>query len=87
MRGGLVDAIFEKMLKLKQDKQTEAKVMTLMISDVQRITRTLSYMHELWSAPIETGIAVWLLWRQIGPSSLSVLGLAFCESHLTWERS
>ena len=76
MRGGLVDAIFEKLLRLSQDKDSESKALTLMISDVQRITATLAYMHELWAGPMEAGLATWLLWRQVGASSLTVLGLA-----------
>ncbi|KAH6666235.1 putative ATP-binding cassette transporter, partial [Halenospora varia] len=81
MRGGLVEAIFEKLLKLSYDKTNEAKVMTLIISDVQRITSASAHMHELWAGPLETGLAVWLLWRQVGPSSLTVMGVAlFCTA-------
>ena len=76
MRGGLVEVIFSKMLRLKQEKDTESKALTLMISDAQRITATLAWMHELWAGPVETILATWLLWRQLGPSSLTVLGLA-----------
>ncbi|KAF4626586.1 hypothetical protein G7Y89_g11569 [Cudoniella acicularis] len=76
VRGGLVGGIFEKILKLPYDKSTEAKAMTLMISDVQRISSALIHIHELWAGPLETALAIWLLWRQVGPSSLSVLGIA-----------
>jgi ATP-binding cassette, subfamily C (CFTR/MRP), member 1 len=76
VRGGLVDSIFEKMLKLKEDKDVESRALTLMISDVQRIVSSGAYVHELWSGLLETGVATWLLWRQVGPSSLTVLGLA-----------
>lgn len=78
MRGGLIDAIFEKMLRLRQDKAAEAKAMTLMIADAQRIMSALSWMHELWAGPLEAVLATWLLWRQVGVSSLTVLGLSLC---------
>ncbi|KAF2277337.1 putative ATP-binding cassette transporter [Westerdykella ornata] len=83
VRGGLVDSIFEKILKLKEDKDLESKALTLMISDVQRIVSSGAYFHELWAALVETGIATWLLWRQVGPSSLAVLGLALGTLHFT----
>lgn len=80
MRGGLVEVVFEKTLRLTHDKDTESKAMTLMISAVQSITSASAFMHEIWAAPLELVLAVWLLWRQVGPSSLTVLGIAFCES-------
>ncbi|KAI4863021.1 putative ATP-binding cassette transporter [Hypoxylon rubiginosum] len=76
IRGGLLDAIFQKTLRLKQEKGVESKILTLMISDVHRIVTTLAYVHELWTAPLETAIGTWLLWRQVGPSSLTILGIA-----------
>ncbi|KAJ8113248.1 hypothetical protein ONZ43_g5194 [Nemania bipapillata] len=33
------------------------------------------FAQEVWIAPIETGIGTWLLWRQVGPSSLTALGI------------
>ncbi len=66
-------------MHLRQEKGVEAKVLTLMITDAQRIMNALVFGHEFWIAPIETGIATWLLWRQIGPSSLTVLGIALSK--------
>lgn len=63
------------MQKLRQENGVEAKILTLMISDVQRITSALAYMHEVWAVPLETGMGTWLLLRQVGPSSLTVLGI------------
>ncbi len=85
VRGGLVDSIFEKMLKLRQDKDIESKALTLMIADVQRIMSALSFIHEIWAGPLETAIATWLLWRQVGPSSLTVLVLSLGSSLLNFE--
>jgi len=62
---------------VKQDNGGESKMLTLMITDVQRISGTMVYIHELWAGPLETGLATWLLWRQLGPSSLTVLATAF----------
>ncbi|KAI1425294.1 putative ATP-binding cassette transporter [Xylaria sp. FL1777] len=76
VRGGLVTALSHKMLKIKQGKGAESRVLTLMIGDIQRITAALGFSQEIWIAPIETAIGTWLLWRQVGPSSLAVLGIA-----------
>ncbi|KAI0404995.1 putative ATP-binding cassette transporter [Xylaria palmicola] len=75
VRGGLIIALSHKMLRIKQDKGIESKVLTMMVGDVQRITAALRFAQEIWIAPIETGISTWLLWRQVGPSSLAVLGI------------
>ncbi|KAH8659368.1 putative ATP-binding cassette transporter [Tricladium varicosporioides] len=83
MRGGLLEVVFARLLELSYDKTTEAKVMTLMISDVQRITSASVHMHELWAGPLETGLALWLLWRQVGPSSLTVGGVALIFTALS----
>ncbi|KAI0187341.1 putative ATP-binding cassette transporter [Xylaria flabelliformis] len=79
-RGGLIIAISHKMLKVKQGKGTESKVLTLMISDLQRITSALRFVQEIWIAPIETGISTWLLWRQVGPASLAALGIVLIST-------
>jgi ATP-binding cassette subfamily C (CFTR/MRP) protein 1 len=54
--------------------------MTLMISDMQSITSASAFIHEIWAALLELTLAVWLLWRQVGPSSLTVLGVAISNS-------
>lgn len=67
-------------MRLKQEKGVESKVLTLVIGDGHRIAESLAWGHEFWVAPIETSLATWLLWRQIGPSSLTVLGIALRKS-------
>ncbi|KAI0490109.1 putative ATP-binding cassette transporter [Xylaria cf. heliscus] len=75
VRGGLIMALSHKMLKVKQEKGIESKVLTMMVGDIQRITAALRFAQEIWIAPIETGISTWLLWRQVGPSSLAALAI------------
>ncbi|KAI9650765.1 hypothetical protein NHQ30_000792 [Ciborinia camelliae] len=76
LRGALIAKISDKMMRLKQETGLESKVFTLIIADVQKIISALAYVHEIWAVFLETGLATWLLWRQIGPSSLTVLGIA-----------
>ncbi|QGA20124.1 hypothetical protein EYB26_007825 [Talaromyces marneffei] len=83
IRGGLVDAVFDKVLRLREDKEMESRALTLTINDVQRISSSLTYLHELWAGLLETGLATWLLWRQVGPSCLTVLGLALVSTAIS----
>ncbi|KAI1123876.1 putative ATP-binding cassette transporter [Nemania abortiva] len=76
IRAGLLDAISHKLLRIVPEKGSESKVLTLMVNDVQRIAMNMPYVYDLAVVPIEVGIGLWLLYRQVGPSSLTVLGLA-----------
>ncbi|EQL00063.1 canalicular multispecific organic anion transporter 1 [Ophiocordyceps sinensis CO18] len=76
VRGALVMAISEKSLRLREDPDTEAKAITLMTSDVQRIVSALEFIHEVWAGAIETGLATYLLYRLVGVSCITMLGLA-----------
>lgn len=71
----MITALSHKLLRIKQEKGIESKVLTMTISDLQRITAALRFSQEIWIAPVETGIGTWLLWRQVGPSSLAALGI------------
>ncbi|KAI0459697.1 putative ATP-binding cassette transporter [Xylaria acuta] len=75
VRSGLIMALGHKMLKMKQEKGIESRVLTMMIGDLQRVTAALRFAQEIWIAPIETAISTWLLWRQVGPASLAALGI------------
>ena len=81
IRGVLVSSIFSKTLKLRTDADSESKAMTLMIADVQGIVGSLNHLNEVWASMIETALATWLLERQVGLASLSmialILGIAF----------
>jgi hypothetical protein len=81
VRGGLIIAIFEKVLRLPEDDSTEAQANTLMVSDVQRIVTGLTFLHEVWAGLIETALATYLLQDLMGVSSLAMLGLALGWYH------
>jgi hypothetical protein len=83
IRGGLITALSHKMLKMKQQQGVESRILTLTIGDIQRIVGILGFVQELWISPIETAIGTWLLWRQVGPSSLAALGIVLSKLHVT----
>lgn len=42
---------------------------TLMSADTERICSTAALLHEVWASPIECGIAVYLLYTQLGAAA------------------
>ncbi|KAF7186796.1 ABC multidrug transporter B [Pseudocercospora fuligena] len=70
------DLIVQKLARLAVDHVAEAQALTMMSSDVQRIATATTFLHELWAAPLEAGVATYLLWRHLGPSSLAALAIA-----------
>ncbi|KAK7747380.1 hypothetical protein SLS53_001634 [Cytospora paraplurivora] len=75
IRGGLAITIFEKLLRLPEGDKIESTATTLMVEDLQRVMSAVARGHELWAGIIETGLATWLLYRQLGPSCFVMLGL------------
>ncbi|KAB5547143.1 canalicular multispecific organic anion transporter 1 [Coniochaeta sp. 2T2.1] len=76
VRGGLSVAIYEKLLRLPEGDKVESHATTLMVGDLQRIMNAFGRVHEIWAGIIETGLATWLLYRQLGPSCFVMLGVA-----------
>lgn len=69
IRTGLISAIYRKALKISsaaKKQTTVGEIVNLMSVDAQNFSEMISYLHDLWSAPLMIGIATWLLWRLIG---------------------
>ncbi|CAI7638805.1 unnamed protein product [Penicillium crustosum] len=84
IRGAIVSSIFEKTLNLKFDEYSDTAALTLMSNDVDNIAFGVQNMHEVWASPIETGIALFLLQRQVAwaaviPAFVTVI--AFVSTH------
>ena len=56
-------------------KTTVGEIVNLMSIDAQKMHDVCNSLHEVWACPILIVIAMVLLWRVIGPSSLAGLGL------------
>lgn len=76
VRAGLATTIFEKVLTLPEGEKVQAMATTLTVEDLQRIMSAIARGHEIWAGVIETGLATWLLYRQLGSSCFVMLGLA-----------
>jgi hypothetical protein len=46
-----------------------------MIADVEGVVGSLKHLNEVWASLIETALATWLLERQVGLASLSMIAL------------
>jgi len=74
VRGALVNAVYRQTLEVAVAGLEESKAVTLMSSDVERIVEAILPIHSIWSSPLEIGLAIWLLQREIG---LALLGPLF----------
>ena len=71
LRGSLICLIFDATLHLDADTAGESAAVTLMSTDIDRIALGLELSDNLWAAPIEIGIAIFLLERQLGLACLA----------------
>lgn len=66
VRGGLVSLLYNKTAELRIGTVDPTASLTLMSSDIQRMTETLTLVHDLWCSVIEIGIAMFLLYLDLG---------------------
>ncbi|CEP10034.1 hypothetical protein [Parasitella parasitica] len=82
MRAALVTAIYQKTLVLSnasRQQSTVGEIVNRMSVDAQRLMDLCTYFHIGWSGPFQIVIALYLLWKTMGPSiwaGVSVLILA-----------
>ncbi|KAI5839654.1 P-loop containing nucleoside triphosphate hydrolase protein, partial [Morchella snyderi] len=77
VRGGLVAMVWAKLLKKPPAPPPDAtSAVTLMSTDTERILSGLKYAHEPWANTLECILAIYLLTRQVGLSSLAMVALA-----------
>lgn len=71
MRGGLVSLVYARSMRLDPTDQAKAgAALTLMSADVELIAGGAGSLHEIWAAPIEIGVGIWLVERQLGVACL-----------------
>lgn len=79
-RSTLINLVYRKSLTLHVSSASKAAPLGLIGADVERIALTLEKVHDLWSCVIETGLAMFLLERQIGWPCVVPVTLAIRES-------
>jgi ATP-binding cassette subfamily C (CFTR/MRP) protein 1 len=83
LRGSLVSLLYLKTLTSPPKGLSERASVTLMSVDVDGITSAAPNAHEVWASPVEIGVAVWLLQRQIGVICVVPLSIVICAPHST----
>ena len=67
---------------------TGSDTLTLTSTDIDRICSSFENIHELWANPIEIGIALWLLERQLGVACVAPAIVVICElPSVSWIRN
>lgn len=82
LRGGLISLIHWQTVHARAVDLGEITAMTLMGTDVERITSGFREIHELWASLLDIGIAVYLLERQVGVACLvpTVIAVVFISA-------
>ncbi|KAG7096565.1 hypothetical protein E1B28_003986 [Marasmius oreades] len=77
IRGGLINAIYQKSLRLtarSRSKLPNGLIMNHISTDVSRIDFAAGFFHMSWTAPIQMIICLILLLLNLGPSALAGFG-------------
>ena len=83
LRGGLISMIYAKTVDLSVTAVDESSSMTLMSSDIERITTSLQFMHDTWAAVFEIGIAIFILERSLGLACIAPAVITFLVTSAT----
>jgi ATP-binding cassette subfamily C (CFTR/MRP) protein 1 len=78
-RAGLISLIYRQTTKLRASEFKDKPAITLMSTDVERIVATLHALHEAWAAPLEVGVGLFLLQRQLGVACLIPAAISLGE--------
>ncbi|KAF4960481.1 hypothetical protein FGADI_923 [Fusarium gaditjirri] len=80
VRGSLISLIYDKTLDLSITAFDESIAVTLMSADTENICLNFASIHEMWASPIECGVALYLLYRQLGMAFLAPMIVAIVST-------
>ncbi|KAK0612146.1 ABC transporter [Immersiella caudata] len=83
LRAYLIVAVYGKLVSKRAHDEKNASAITLMNSDIMGIQGGFQSLHELWASAIETAIASWLLYRQLGSAFTVPIVIVFVCTGLT----
>ncbi|KAG2230070.1 hypothetical protein INT48_005398 [Thamnidium elegans] len=78
LRAALVTSIYKKTLLLSnasRQQSTVGEIVNRMSVDAQRLMDLCTYFHIGWSGPFQISIALFLLWKTMGPSIWAGVGI------------
>uniref|UniRef100_A0A8C2UET6 ATP binding cassette subfamily C member 3 n=1 Tax=Coturnix japonica TaxID=93934 RepID=A0A8C2UET6_COTJA len=74
LRTGITGVIYRKSLVITNSAKrssTVGEIVNLMSVDAQRFMDLVAFLNMLWSAPLQTCLALYFLWQALGPSVLA----------------
>lgn len=80
MRGSLVTLIFEKTLRMSTTAVGDSGAITLMSTDIERISSCLREIHEVYCSLIEISLSLWLLARLLNLAIIAPTVFVICKS-------
>lgn len=78
VRGCLVSAVYTKTTELQSLAGDDAAAITLMSTDIERVTAGLEKMHDFWADMLQVGLGCWLLQRKLGSAFLAPIVVVLC---------
>uniref|UniRef100_A0A8C0GTI2 Canalicular multispecific organic anion transporter 1 n=1 Tax=Chelonoidis abingdonii TaxID=106734 RepID=A0A8C0GTI2_CHEAB len=78
LRTALMAAVYKKALTVSnatRKEYTQGETVNLMSADTQRFMDLASFIHQLWSAPLQIALSIIFLWWELGPSVLAGIGV------------
>ncbi|XP_022245979.1 multidrug resistance-associated protein 1-like isoform X2 [Limulus polyphemus] len=78
IRSCVTSALYRKSLQLSNSARkrfTVGEIVNLMAVDTQRVMEFVQIINVIWYAPLQIGICLWLLWQQLGVSTLGGFGI------------
>lgn len=87
VRGTLIGSIHQKALSLPAEKLSNNAMLTLTSADVNRIAMSLKRFDDLFATPLEVGVAIFLLERQVGVSCVAPVGNSILISAISFLNS
>ncbi|XP_071797862.1 multidrug resistance-associated protein 1-like [Asterias amurensis] len=77
LRTAIIGAVYRKSLFLSNSSRKEAttgEIVNLMSVDAQRLMDLCTFVNTLWSSPFQILVALFFLWRLLGPAVLAGYG-------------
>ncbi|XP_055866421.1 multidrug resistance-associated protein 1-like isoform X2 [Biomphalaria glabrata] len=78
IKAALIAAVYRKSLTISNEakkQSTVGEIVNLMSVDCHRMQDVTGYLWMLWSAPLQIGLALYMLWDVMGVSTLAGLGV------------
>lgn len=80
IRAGLISLLYNKTLELSLVSNDPSASLTLMSSDVQAIVEPFILLHDTWGGIVELGLAMYLLYRNLGGSAVYAPAIVYILS-------